>query len=177
MDLKQKEIFDVLEKIIIKNRNELDNFHTYAENKKHNDIGIEGWLQFELIAKLTEKDINVDHKSKDADLHFIDREDIELRASTSFNPCYVLDGLIYHKSQSPVLFFSGYNELFKEINKPGNYSDEEYVFKSFIHYLKDERKRNLKSKSIGLEYKVIKLKKHCIIGLLSKSNNPTFEKN
>ena len=171
MKIKQKQLFDILENIVIENKKEINNFHKYADKKDIKDIGFEGWLQFELIARLTEKNIDVDHRLKDADLHFKDREDIELRATTSFHPCYVLDGLIYHESQSPVLFFSGYVKKYSKINLPENYNDKKYVLESFNNYLKDKRKSDLKYNSICLEYKVIQLEKDklCIIGFLSGS--------
>ena len=173
MDNKQKELIEIAERVIQNNRKAIENFHTFAKRKNHKDLGIEGWFQFELIASLVKKNIDVDHLSKGADLQFKDSEDIELRATTSFHPCYILDGLINH--EATVLFFSGYNKLFEKINKP-KFEDEKYIFSCFLSYLKGKRKEKLNADSISLEYKIITLKELCIIGILSKSDKPSYRR-
>jgi len=176
MNNKKKELIDIAERIILKNRKEIENYHTFADLQGHTDRGIEGWFQFELIASVFENNIDVKHPSSGADLRFYGREDIELRATTSFHPCYILDGLLDHKNQPPVLFFSGYNDkLFKKINRP-TFTDEKYIFSCFTNYLKGERKKKLDSKSLSLEYKIINLKKPCIIGILAKSDKPYYRR-
>ena len=176
MNNKQKEIFDIAEQIINDNKKVLENYHDFADSKNHNDRGIEGWFQFELISAFMENDdIEIEHLPKGADLKFNDREDIELRATTSFHPCYVLDGFLDHEKKT-VLFFSGYNKFFKKINQP-NLTDEKDVFNCFKNYIDNsKRKKKLGKDSIDLEYKVIDLKKPCILGLLKKSGEFKYKR-
>ena len=177
----EKELIDLMIEICKREDETLYHFIENASKYSHQDRGIEGWFQTELIAELwhrSDKKKPIEHHYKGPDLTLPDKTEIELRMTTSFNPGYIIDGMKRGKKGTTVLFFSGYLDYKKsdKNKKEKDFFEDEATVK---HWFEDQFSKKNKDNKISIKtgkpgfsikYKTVDLmKEKVIVGIIKPS--------
>lgn len=153
--MEPKKLVDIITEITENNKETLDNFIKNAESYNHKDRGVEGWFQTEIIAELQKQKIKVEHKHDGPDLIINEKDKIELKMTTCFNPSWTIDGMIVHGA--PVLFFSGYLKYYKKDNP--KFEEENAVEEWFQDRLTEKKKGKLKKcfgkTGLNIQYRTV----------------------
>jgi len=176
-----EELIDLIVDISQRRKETIYYFIENARNCSHQDRGIEGWFQTELIAGLQKQGKKVEHTNGGPDLKIDDDVEIELKMTTCFRPDWTVDGLIEHKQKVSVLFFSGYLEFWNKKNPDFEKEDEvQQWFQDQIQ--KKNRYNDLNNKfgqtNFSIKYKTVDLmnNKQGIVGIIKSSKDISCKK-
>jgi hypothetical protein len=196
--MNRNKLIDLMVDIVKQRERTLYFFIENARKCAHQDRGIEGWFQTELIAELwrrSNKKEPIEHPYTGPDLILPNKTEIELRMTTSFNPGYTIDGMKRGKNGSAVLFFSGYldykkndkkkkeNEMEKKELKEKDFFEQEKVVKEwfknqfFIKNKDNEISNKTGRPSFIVRYKTVGLmKEKAIVGIIEPSQKTSCDK-
>jgi len=176
-----EELIDLIADISQKRKETVYYFIENARNCKHQDRGIEGWFQTELIAELQKQGKKVEHTHGGPDLKIDNEVEIELKMTTCFRPDWIIDGLIEYKQKVPVLFFSGYLDFWNKENP--DFEKEDEVLKWFKEQIpKKNRRDDLNDKfgqaNFSIRYRTVDLMNDTqgIAGIIESSKEISCEK-
>ena len=164
---------DLMVKITKKSEDMLYHYFQYAKRTNTIDRGIETWFRIEIVSEMEKDGKKIQYFGKKADFQFLgDNFRTELKATSSFHPGWIIDGMIQH--HAPVLFFSGFLKRLKEENP--KYERKEEVMKRFVEYVQKNRLNEIKKAygktGINLIYQTVNLKNEkCMVGLVNSSSN------